>query len=314
MSAVGCARRQGVVPAPAVRGSVRAVGVVRHRWHRFQLEVRSGAVDHFRGDVAAVLFGQLAVGEKTISTPRHATEQKRKEEEKPKRTKMKKKYELCVVVHDDGHAVHVESVRLRHHALAEPVRDVVRTQQTRDHDRQLRRDEGEHDDVPPLQNRLLEPDVRAFASWQDAAGVTRLTACSLDESVEVPAALQLILDPQTAVDAQRLRPLRVDLSFQVEGAFLVGDVSRRDEEGEADPEEERVPSEETAVVEEDARPANEGSDDTEGGGEGGDDEFGAVTDADDVGVGPDVEPDEEGGDEAGEGVCGELRTASRTGV
>lgn len=213
---------------------------------------------------------------------------------------------LGVVVHDDSHAVHVEAVGLGHHALSEAVGDVVGAEEGGEHDADLGRDDGEHDGVPPLEDGLLPLDVRALASGQDAAGVARLAAGRFYEGVEVPAALQLVLDAQTAVDADDLTPLGVDLAFQVERAFLVRDVAGRDEEGEDDPEEEGVDGEERAVVEEDAGPADEGREDAERGGDGGDDQLGAVADADDVGVGPDVEPDEEAGDEACERVRGEL--------
>lgn len=179
---------------------------------------------------------------------------------------------------------------------------MVRAQQARDHHPELRRHEREHNGVPPLQHRFLKVDVRAFAAGQDAACVARLAAGCLDERVEVPTALELVLDPEASVDADDLAPLRVDLALEVEGAFLVGDVARGDEQRKDHPEEEAVDGEEGAVVEEDAGPADEAGEQREAGGGGGDDQLRAVPDADDVCVGPDVEPDEEAGDEPSERI------------
>ena len=98
----------------------------------------------------------------------------------------------------------------------------------------------------------------------------------------------------------------VDLALEVECASFVGDVTWDDEHSEAEPEEESEYGEEGAVVEEDTGPADEGGDDTDGGGESGEDEFWAVTDANDICVGPDVEPGEETEDHGYDGVDGEL--------
>lgn len=179
---------------------------------------------------------------------------------------------------------------------------MVRAQQAGDHDRELGRDEREDDGVPALEDDALKVDVRALAPGEDAPRVARLADGRLDKGVEVAAAVELVLDAQAAVEAEVAGPLGVDLALEVECALLVGDVAWGDEEGEADPEEEGVDGEEGAVVEEDAGPADDGGDDGEGCGDGGDNELGLVADADDVGVVPDVEVDEEGGDEASERV------------
>lgn len=107
--------------------------------------------------------------------------------------------------------------------------------------------------------------------------------------------------------AEVATPLCVDFSLEVECAHLVGEIAWYANQGEGDPEEEGVDGEEAAVVEEDACPTDEGGEEADGGGEGGGDEFGAVADADDVCVCPDVEPGEEAEDEGDEGVGGDLR-------
>ena len=216
-----------------------------------------------------------------------------------------KKHVLYIVVHDDSHRVEVESVGFGHHAFSESVCDVVGAEETGDHDEELGWDDTEDDGVPCGQDVLLETNIRAFASCEDAPGITGLRSGGFDERVKVAAAFELVLDPKTTLCAEIPRPLSVDFTFQVEGAFLVSDVARCDEEGETDPEEETVDGEEGSVVEEDAGPADEGGEDAETGGDGGDDEFWFVADADDVCVCPDVEPDEETGDETCERVDGE---------
>ena len=138
-------------------------------------------------------------------------------------------YVLGVVVHDDRHGVHVQAVRLGHHALAEAVRDVVRAQQRGDHDTDLRGDDAEDDGVPAFEDGALELEVRCLAAGQDRARIARLAHGRLDERVEVAAATKLVLDAKTTRDAERARPLRVDLALEVERALLVGDVARCDE-------------------------------------------------------------------------------------
>ena len=54
-----------------------------------------------------------------------------------------------------------------------------------------------------------------------------------------------------------MRPLLVDLPFQVESVLLVSDVTGGNEEGKTDPQHERVPGEETAVIE-NASPTDQG--------------------------------------------------------
>ena len=90
--------------------------------------------------------------------------------------------------------------------------------------------------------------------------------------------------------------MSVDLAFEVERVPFVGEVSRDEEEDEGDPKEEGVYGQKGAVVHHDPGPAESGGEYPHAGGEGGDNEFGAVADADDVRVRPDVEPDEEADD------------------
>lgn len=144
----------------------------------------------------------------------------------------------------------------------------------------------------------------------------------------------LILDPEPALLAEVARPLLVDLALKIEGILLVRHVTRRDDKGEADPKEERVHGEERPVVKNDAGVADDGAEDAERGGNRRDwpwrrgrsaesivrdplalfrevarirtDEDVMVSGADDVGAGPDVEPNKEEADEAGESIQHQL--------
>ena len=88
----------------------------------------------------------------------------------------------------------------------------------------------------------------------------------------------------------------VQFSFQVECPLLVGHVTRGDQQGEANPKEEAVDGKEGAIVEENAGPTDDGRENTESGRNGGDDQFGMVSNTNDISVVPDVEPDEKAGD------------------
>ena len=263
------------------------------------MQVRAGAREGFSSGVGAELLSQLAATRRVSSSAQRKVRRARNV--------------LCVLVHDDGHGVHVEAVGLGHHAFTEAVGDVVGAEEAANDDGDLEGDEAKDDDVPSLEDGLFKAYVGALAAGEDAAGVTGLRDGGLDEGREVAAAPELVLDAEPAGDAKVLRPLGVDLAVEVESVLFIGDVAGDDEEGEAEPEEEGVDGEEGAVVEEDACPANEGGDDTEGSGEGGGDELGAVADADDVCVFPDVEPGAEEEDEARDGVGGELEDRKRRG-
>jgi hypothetical protein len=216
-------------------------------------------------------------------------------------------HELCIVVHDDSHGVHGEAVGLGHHALSEPVRDVVRAEEAGDDDEEVEGHERKGGDVPAAEDEALELEEAVLAAVEDGAGVARLGDGGLDEGGVVAAAAEGALDAGATVAAEVAGPHLVELALEGEGALLVGDVAGGDEEGEDDPEEEGEDGEEHAVVEEDAGPADEGGEDAEGGGDGGEDELGPVRDPEDVGMGPDVEPGEEAEDEGDERVAGQLR-------
>lgn len=103
----------------------------------------------------------------------------------------------------------------------------------------------------------------------------------------------------------------VQFSFKVECPLFVGHVAWRDEQCEADPEEEAVDGEEGAIVEEDAGPTDERRENAESGCDGGNDQLGVVSNTDDIGVVPDVEPDEKAGDKTSERIATELLTLNR---
>ena len=83
---------------------------------------------------------------------------------------------------------------------------------------------------------------------------------------------------------------------------MVGCVAYSGQEGEDNPEEEGVDGEKRAVVEKDARPTEKRGKDAQEGGDAGEGEFSAVAGADDVGMGPDVEPGDEAEYEGQDGV------------
>lgn len=162
---------------------------------------------------------------------------------------------VCVVLHNDGHRLLVQPVRLGHHAFTKAVRDVIRAQQRGDDATQLNGDQSEGGDVPFLQQEPLELQVRTLATGQLASGVAGLADGRLNEGAEVSAAVQFVLDAQAAEDAEVAGPLSVDFAFQVEGDALVGEVSGHDEQAESDPAHDRVHGQEGAVVKQDAGPS-----------------------------------------------------------
>lgn len=150
------------------------------------------------------------------------------------------KHSLGIVLHDNRHRLLVQPVRLGHHTFTEPVRDVVRAKQSSDDAEQLQGHQREGGDVPLLQQELLEPQVRSFASGELTPGVAGLADGSLDERVEVAAAVELVLDAQATEDTEGARPLGVDFAFEVEGDASVGEVTGDDENAEGDPTHEGV--------------------------------------------------------------------------
>lgn len=170
---------------------------------------------------------------------------------------------------------------------------MIRAQKARKHRRQLQRHEAERDRVPPHQDHLLELQEPVLAARQDRARVASVAHCRFHERAEVSTTVELILNAETPVEAESLTPLRVDLAFEVEGALLVSDVAGSHEKSESRPEKEVVDCEERAVIEEDARPANEGCDDADAGRESRNDEFRSIPNAHDVRAVPNIEPSEE---------------------
>lgn len=163
---------------------------------------------------------------------------------------------LRIVVHDNGHAVEIEAVGLGHHTLSEAVGDVVRAQESGDHACELERDKGKGDSVPRSEDLALKAEVVALAAGKSRARVAGLGDGGLDVGAKVAAAVKLVLDAETASETDAGGPLGVDLALEVEGLFLVGDISGSDEQAKGDPEEESVDGKECAIVEEDSRPAD----------------------------------------------------------
>ncbi len=79
--------------------------------------------------------------------------------------------------------------------------------------------------------------------------MTSLADGSFHKWGEISTTFKLVLDSETAVDADFSGPLGVEFSFQIECASLVGCVSRCDEEAKDNPEDENVHSGERLVKE-----------------------------------------------------------------
>ena len=170
---------------------------------------------------------------------------------------------------------------------------MVRGEKSGDHDEEVEWDQSEGDSEPPLEDDTFVPHVKTLATWEDSPRVAGLGDCGQHERTEISAALELILDRQATGGPEVLRPLLVELPFQVERALLVSDVTGSDEEGKTDPKQERVPGEETAVVEENTSPADQGGDDAQRGSNRGNDEFLPISDSDNVRSIPHEEPREQ---------------------
>lgn len=87
---------------------------------------------------------------------------------------------------------------------------------------------------------LLKFDECVFAPWEDRTCVTCLGHCGFDKGGVVSAAMESILNPETALCAKVARPLSVDLAFEVECALFVREITGCDEKGEAQPESKSV--------------------------------------------------------------------------
>lgn len=142
---------------------------------------------------------------------------------------------LCIIIHDDGHTVEVEAVRLGHHALSEAVGDMVGAQEGGNHACELERDERKGDSVPRGKDIALKAEITALAARKRGARVAGLGNGGLDIWAKVAAAVELVLDAQTARETDAGGPLGIDLALQVEGLFLVGNVTGSDKETKCDP-------------------------------------------------------------------------------
>ena len=108
-----------------------------------------------------------------------------------------------------------------------------------------------------MEDDTLVMHAKTLATWENRPRVAGLGDCGQHERNKISTALELIPDRQTTRDPEVLKPLLVELSFQVESALLVSDVTGGDEEGKTDPQQERAPGKETAVAEENVSPTDE---------------------------------------------------------
>jgi hypothetical protein len=145
---------------------------------------------------------------------------------------------------------------------------VVSAKQSGNHTSELNGNKGEGDGVPALKNHLVETHIAAFTTGESAASVAGLRNGGFNERREIAAAMELILNAKTTEDTEITRPLGVDFTLKIEGDTAVAHVTRGDEETERNPEKKGVYGNEGAVVEENARPANEGGQKAKGGGKG----------------------------------------------
>ena len=152
----------------------------------------------------------------------------------------------------------------------------------------------------------LEAEIRSFTSRKDGARIARLRDGCFHEGRVITAAVKTVLDPQSASWTEIARPLSIEFSFKVESALLVGEVPRCDQKCKANPEKERVESKERAIVEEDASPAKDGGDCCRCRGCSRENEFGAVTHADNVGAFKDVKPGHQAENETCESIHRQL--------
>jgi len=173
---------------------------------------------------------------------------------------------LGIVVHDNSHAAEIETIGFGHHSLSESVRNVVRAEKGRNHACELEGDKRKRDNVPVGKDSALKSHVAALASGKVRTRVASLGNGRLYEGAEVSTAVELVLDTQTPSETDAGRPLSIDLSLEVEGLLLVGDVSGSDEKAERDPKEKGIDSQESAVVEQNSRPTDQRGKQAERGG------------------------------------------------
>lgn len=96
-----------------------------------------------------------------------------------------------VSVHDEGETSEIESVLFGRETLSESVGDVVRGEESDDHDSELDGDEGERDDEPSLEEHVLEIEVRTFTSWDRSSRVAPRRDRRFHEGRVVSTALEL---------------------------------------------------------------------------------------------------------------------------
>jgi hypothetical protein len=178
-----------------------------------------------------------------------------------------------VLVQKLSRASLIQSVLLRNDTLAQSIGDVVGAEEPNDDHGDLCGYEGKGGGVPSLHRSSFKLEVLGFATGKDRSRVAGVGRHRFDERRVVATAVELhrqdvyqrvalgyisegrasvayrILDPDSPVQAEVSTPLSVDLPFQIEGLFLVGDVSGCDDQREAEPEEERVERQEGPVVE-----------------------------------------------------------------
>lgn len=100
---------------------------------------------------------------------------------------------LGIIVHNSRYAVNIKAVRLGRQSFSEPVRDVIRAQQARDHHKYVERDEAKDAYIPPFQNPTLKVQKVLFTPWQHGPRITRRTDGRLNERVVVTATLEFVL-------------------------------------------------------------------------------------------------------------------------
>ena len=102
------------------------------------------------------------------------------------------------------------------------------------------------------------------------------------------------------------RPLSIDLAFQVECASFIGDISRDNEENKGNPEKECVDCQKRTVVHEDTSPAYESRENSNASSQRRYNQLRAITNTDNVGMSPNVEPRQETENKCYERVAGQL--------
>lgn len=110
-------------------------------------------------------------------------------------TEIKKLNALSIVIHDNGHAIHIQPISFGHHAFSESVSDVVRTKEGRNDDEDMKSDDGKDDGEPSKEDGTLVSHIRKLATRENTACVTGCSHGGFDERAEVAATLELVLDP-----------------------------------------------------------------------------------------------------------------------